>query len=195
MIEVHFTAGTHIAEAAKQLVAAATERGNAFGHFNDVQLNATASSTEQGIVEDFHAESVRRQAEYEKSPAGIKAKADAEQRRRDLQATHDRLMAQLPTLDLRDQAAVLDWLCAMQEPTDRIGVIVRKDTIVGAFKKAGFEPNVNTGKDYKPGDRDNMFRYLVGQALAGLSEGPAIHGILHKFADEWRAAFLKPSYN
>jgi len=61
---------------------------------------------------------------------------------------------------------------------------------VSACEKAGFVANANTGKAYKADDRDNSFRYLVGQALAGLKDGPAIHSILHKFAKEWREKFL-----
>ena len=59
----------------------------------------------------------------------------------------------------------------------------------GEAEKVGYVAEANCGKDYKPGNRDNMFRYLVGQGLSGLKDGPAIHSIIHKFADEWRREF------
>ena len=93
---------------------------------------------------------------------------------------------------MTNASAVLDWLCQMQECSDHIGVIVRKHTIVEAFERAGYKANENTGADYRAGDRNNAFRYLVGQALSGLKEGPAIHPILHKFAAEWRLQFNVP---
>lgn len=77
----------------------------------------------------------------------------------------------------------------MQEPSDHAGVILRRETIVSAFERRGFKAGENCGADYKPDDRSNMFRYLVGQALSGLKDGPAIHPILHKFAAEWREQF------
>lgn len=98
-------------------------------------------------------------------------------------------MRNLPSLDMNNDCAVLAWVCEMQEPSDHVGVIVRRETIVSAFEKAGYVAGANCGPDYRPGNRDNMFRYLVGQALDGLKNGPAIHPIIHKFADEWRREF------
>jgi hypothetical protein len=98
-------------------------------------------------------------------------------------------MAKLRTLDFSNDVAVLDWLCAIQEPSNHIGVILRRQTIVHAFESHGFVEGANCGPDYKPGNRENMYRYLVGQALNGIKSGPAIHPIFHKFVGEWKAQF------
>lgn len=188
-VNIKFSPGTHIEQAAEQLVAAAVEHGTATGQFNDVPLTADASSTPAEIVSRWNSESDARAAAWRASPEGKKAEQESNQRRADAQTLHDSLMKRLPALNMKDDAAVLDWLCQMQGPTDHVGVIVRRDTIVSHFEKAGYRSNVNYGDDFKPRDRDNVFRYLVGQALHGLKEGPAIHPILHKFAAEWRADF------
>jgi hypothetical protein len=189
--EIKFGAGTHIAAAAKMLVdAVAKTHEPVQGKFNDILLVADVSSTPDGIVAFFDQQCAIRAEEYRNSPEGKRAEQETEERRSRLQQTHDSLMRKLPSLDMRDQVAVLDWLCQMQEPSDHIGIILRRATIVSAFEKAGFVANANTGKAYKADDRDNSFRYLVGQALAGLKDGPAIHSILHKFTKEWRAKFL-----
>lgn len=190
--EVHFLAGSHITQAAKQLVAAA-ESGPAFGHFNDIRLNAMPGATVESIVELFNDETVRRHGEYLKSPAGVAAADAREKGRSEAQAAHDGLMVRLRTLDFSNDVAVLDWLCAMQEPSDHVGVILRRQTIVSAFESRGFVESANCGADYKPGNRENMYRYLVGQALNGIKSGPAIHPILHKFVGEWKAEFCPTS--
>lgn len=86
--------------------------------------------------------------------------------------------------------AVLDWLCAIQDSTDHVSVAVDKAAIIGAFESAGFKPNVNCGPAFREDDRDNVFRYLVGQALDGL-QSVAIHEIIHKFSDDWKAKFVR----
>jgi heme-degrading monooxygenase HmoA len=186
---IHFLAGEHIANSVDRLVAAAREYGSASGFFNDIELKATATTTPEEVVSFYNSEIDRRVAAFINSPEGKEAERKREADRSSAQQLHDALMAKLPSLDMSNDVAVLDWLCQMQGPSDHIGVIVRRQTIVQTFEKYGFRAGENCGADYRPGDRKNMHRYLVGQALDGLKEGPAIHSILHKFADEWRAQF------
>lgn len=188
MQHVEFLAGTSIDRAATQLCEAAAVHGEATGKFNDIELHAAAGYAPAGVVSFYHEECQRRAEAYRRSPEGRADAEESDRARVSLQARHDWLVARLPALDWSSDAAVLDWLCKMQPCTDRVGVIVRRNTIVQAFEKHGFKPGLNTGAAYKDGDRANMFRYLVGQALEGLS-GPAIHPILHKFAAEWRERF------
>lgn len=185
-----FVAGTHIREAATLLVERAKIDGVATGIFNGITLHAGVEVTPRDIEDYYDRETARRAEEYRRSPEGVAAAKRADDARRVMQDTHDTLMKRLPELSMYDQPAVLEWLCAMQEPSDRNGVIIKRDTIIKHFEKAGYEANENTGDAYKADDRNNAFRYLVGQALAGLKEGPAIHPIIHKFADEWRQRFL-----
>jgi hypothetical protein len=189
MKHLEFSAGQSIDNAAIQLCAAAAEHGEATGKFNDIELHAAAGYAPAGVVNFYNEECQRRSEAYRNSPEGKAAARKSNNERADLQAKHDALMARLPALDWSNDAAVLDWICAMQEPSDRVGVIVRRNSIVSAFEARGFHADANCGKDYKPGDRENMFRYLVGQGLSGLKDGPAIHPIIHKFAAEWRAQF------
>lgn len=192
MQQVEFLAGTSIDGAATQLCEAAAKHGEAVGTFNDIELHAAAGYAPAGVVSFYHEECERRAKAYRNSPEGKAAARKSDQERAALQAQHDRLMARLPSLDWPSDVSVLNWLCDMQPCTDRVGVIVRRSTIVQAFEKHGFKAGENTGPDYKDGDRTNMFRYLVGQALEGL-DGPAIHPILLKFAAEWRERFCIPS--
>jgi hypothetical protein len=187
---VEFSPGTHIARAAAELVDAAKKHGSAEGMFNDIHLLAEAETTPEAVVDFFTRATEARDDAYRKSPEGQKAEREADERRQAAQARHDALMQRLPKLDLYDQVAVLDWLCEMQDPSDHVDVIVRRKTIVETFERAGYEAGENCGEDFRPDDRKNVFRYLVGQALSGLKDGPAIHPILHKFTAEWKAKFI-----
>lgn len=192
MREIQWGAGTHIDSAAAELARIATEHGEATGVFNDVTLTARTGDTPESIIASFEAQTAARAEAWRNSPEGRASLAERESVRRALQSKHDALMGALPALDFGNDVAVMDWLCAMQEPSDHIGVIRRKETILATFGAKGFRPNVNTGNAYKHGDRENMFRYLVGQALSGLETIGAIHSIIHKFADEWRALIEEP---
>lgn len=192
MKTVEFMAGCPIAEAARLLVATAVEHGAATGDFNGVTLVADQQSTALGIVAIYDAESTARATAYRNSPEGREAERQREARRSDLQARHDAYMRKLPTLDFTNEVAVLDWLCGIQDATDHVGVIVRRETILATFERHGFKPNVNCGADFRKGSRDNEYRWLVGQALETLRVC-AIHSLIHKFAKEWKEAYAQES--
>jgi hypothetical protein len=192
MKEIEFLGGTPIEEAARMLVMAAFEEGDAQGIFNEIPLKASRGTSIEDIVGQYESACKTRSEEYENSPEGKAAVAEQNRRRQSLQSLHDALMKELQsTLDWRSDIAVLEWLCKMQETSDHIGVITRRNTIIETFIAHGFKIGVNTGNDYRPGNRDNMYRYLVGQALACLKDVGAIHGITHKFVDDFKDQFLK----
>ena len=189
MQTIDFLGGEHIASAAAKLVEAAKAHGAAKGKFNDIELIAKPDSSPDDLVAYFERECAARSEAYRNSPEGKEAAKASNDCRASLQAKHDALMDCLPALDWKNDVAVLDWICAMQEPSDHVGVISRRETIVSAFERHGFKAGANCGKNYRDGDRENTFSYLVGQALSGLKEGPAIHSIIHKFASEWHTRF------
>lgn len=188
MIEVEFGAGCHISKAAEMLCAAADEHGEASGTFNDITLSATRGIEPAAVVADFEAKTAAAAKIYRESPAFRAAEERRQQTRREMQDRHDALMARLPALDWNDDVAVLDWCCEMQEPSDHVGVIVRRDTILAEFAKHSFTPNMRTGTDYIPDSRLVSHAYLIGQAMSGI-ESVAIHPIIHKFATEWKERF------
>lgn len=182
-------AGEHISTAAERLCAAAAEHGEALMKFNDVTLIARSGDSPDDVVRDFEKQCDERHIAWINSPEGraFAARRDAEIAA--LQERHDCLMRDLAALDFQDDVAVLDWLCAMQEPSDRTGVMVDSAGIIAAFSRHGFGPGVNTGDDYRADDRDNSFRYIVGQALSTL-QACAIHGIVRDFAKRWKDRFV-----
>lgn len=186
MKTIEFLAGTHIENAALQLVEACPARCL----FNEIELIADEGSTVQQIVAFFGKESTRRAEEYRNSPEGQKAAKEAEDRRLAAQQAFDFCMEKLPSLDFKNDAAVLDWFCEIQGSADHIGIVKSKDKILTTFALHGMYKGVNCGDEFNSDDRENFFRYLVGQCLDGFASVGAPHGIIHKFTAEWKQKFL-----
>ena len=95
-------------------------------------------------------------------------------------------------IDMQNLEAVIYWLELLQEPSDHIDVHVPVDQIIRYFNAAGYRENAFCGPLFNSEDKYVFAAWLIGQALAGLKTVGAIHGIFHKFAQEWRAKFASP---
>jgi hypothetical protein len=191
MVEFKVMVGSSIDSTIRKMIAMAVATGDLVqAEFNGVGLIAEPGMDPNLLMQFWQSEMDRAAATYRESPAGIKAAADAEARRASEQATADRLMAELPTLDFSDVAAVIDWMEAIADPSDHVGVFMFTEAIIGAFNARGFVADVNVGEDFDGEDSDNFARYLIGQGLSNLSTVGAIHSIFHKFAADWRSKFV-----
>lgn len=189
MFEVVFSPGQHIARAAEELSSAANEHGAATGTFNDIVLTALRGQPPQEIVASFDEQLRESGRRYRESPAGIAAAKAAASRLSDSQAIYDGHMASLAVLDFNSQAAILDWLCGIQDATDHVGVLTIPSEITLAFAKHGYEPGVYCGDKFDGESPDIFARWVIGQALDGLQKIGAIHPIIHKFAGQWKSKF------
>lgn len=190
MIELDGYPGQHINSFCAELVKAAGRHGEARGVFNETEVVADRNATVESLYAQWETKQEEAWIAYRNSPEGKAQIAAHEANVRAAQDLHDRLVHDLATLDFKNDVAVLDWICAIQDSTDHCSVSVNKTAILAAFDAAGFKANVNCGRDFRSEDRDNVFRYIVGQALDGL-KSVAIHGIIHKFAGEWKDKFIR----
>lgn len=188
MMVVRGEVGEHVSRAIERLVRVANEHGEASLVFNETTVKAKAGDSPDELARSWEKQ---RQAAHEawiNSEAGKRYEAEQEAQIAAMQERHDCLVADMRTLDWSDDVAVLDWVCAMQSASDHVGVCVDKERIITTFARHGFMPDVNTGAEYREGDRENEHKYLIGQALSTL-EVCAIHGIIHSFAERWKAKF------
>lgn len=189
MNSVHIPAGMHIDDAVHVMVEQAVLAGSeAVSEFNGITLVVSPDAKPDAVLAEYHRLADERSESYRTSPRGRKAAADRADAIVQAQATHDRQLAALATLDFANQTAVLVWLSAIQSATDTVGVHVARERILSAFADKGMMPNVNVDEQFNADDPDNVFGYLVGQALDGLTCG-GIHPVFHRFAEEWRAKF------
>lgn len=108
-----------------------------------------------------------------------------------LQKKHDELMSGLPHLDFGNDVAVLDWLSAFTESGGDMRVEKQLKKVLVMFAVNGFIPNCNLGKDFDENDRDNHARYIIGQALDGLSsEVGAPPEMIPHLIERWKRKFV-----
>jgi hypothetical protein len=190
MIKYDVLAGTHVTQAIQRMVELATSRNEAVSaEFNGIGLIAEPGDYPATLETFWQSEMNRKAEEHRSSPQGKRLAAEAEQRRVDDQQTVEFLMKELPNLAFTDLAALIDWMERLADPSDHIGVSVPKQVIISTFREHGFEPSVNTGDAFNGDDRENFARYLIGQGLSCLDGVGAIHGMFHRFADDWRVKF------
>ncbi len=155
--------------------------------FNGIQLEAAVGSSPAGIVAAFHRDLDAKANAFDASPEGIAAVIARRREIATAQAQIDLSVVALDALDFSDLDAVIGWFETVQDATDQCGVRVPKAAILAAFSAAGFEPDANCGDAFDD-DRENVARYIIGQALSTL-RFLAIHGTIHGFAKCWREKF------
>jgi len=187
--KIEVNPGDHIDFYADRVAQAALE-SDVVMDFSGVEFVVTKGKyNSSDIVEKWEKIRAELFEKYKNSPEG---KAAAEASARDIaekQKQIDELTNQLDILDFSNTEKVLDWCAAFQSPSDRIDTKRDKEKILNKFAENGYLPNVNLGSEYKPEDKDNSARYLIGQALDGIKQIGAIHQVFHKFYDEWKAKF------
>lgn len=184
--------GEDISETARIMVTMANTANSAFkANFNDCVLIVNPGDKAKDIVKFYNEESNRRTAAYRKSPEAKCAELESEKRKEEAQRKHDALMRQLPNLDFTNDVTVLNWLCEFQDPSDHSGVVKHQNEVLTIFAKHGYQPSVNLGEAFNGEDRDNVARYIIGQALANLQgDVGAIHKIVHVFTASWKKKFV-----
>ena len=98
----------------------------------------------------------------------------------------DALMRQLPSLDFNNQEKILDWLCAFVVPCN---VVEDLQEVIGIFTSHGYEAGVNAGEAYKGEDKDNVARYIVGQALSSMRDEGFVPQVIEGFMTDWKTKF------
>lgn len=184
--------GENVSRTAAVMADLAADRGDIVHcEFNGIGLVATPGMNPDVIVDAFWAEIQRRADEYEASAEGKARRAERQATIEARQRQVDGLVLALPTLlEVADVTlAAIHWLQAFAEVADDVDVDKPSGLILRIFARAGYEPNVNVGDEYKPGDRENVGRWLIGQGLDGIRSVGSPHPILLDFADQWEEEF------
>lgn len=193
-IKIEARLGQHIYNFAEQLIVIAKEKQEQIvGVFNGINLivNPELDLSADDLVKFFNEESEKIAEAYRKSPEGIKAMKEFEERKQNMQEKVNQLIESLDNLDFLDYESILEWICDFQEASDHIGVSFDKSQVISTFKNHGFNIGVNTGDDFNGEDAENFAKYLIGQALDGINSVGSPHQIIHKFTSNWKQKFGK----
>ena len=196
----------HITILAERMVALAKTKGKVEKEFNGIMLTADEKSNPQDIIDDYRRKVEESYDRYLNSPEGKRAALEIkkqketkkrENKRRVLegekiiekaQQEYDKLMQQLPNLDFTNFASVLDWLCKLQDPSDRVGVVKRQSEVLNIFAKHGYQP-FSEADDFEASDAESRARHIINRALENLKSVGAIHPSIHKSTGDWKRQF------
>ncbi len=107
--KIEWTIGQHINDFAHKLVNLANKDWKqVIGTFNGIDLVVNPDSTVNDILQYFKQESKKIAEEYRKSPEGIKAAQESEQKRQNMQKKVDQLIEELDNFNFSNYESILD---------------------------------------------------------------------------------------
>jgi len=187
-------AGSHLSVCLEEMARLAKDFKRTFtATFNGLPITAAPGVDAATLAKEWERESENRSKAWRESKEGKKYAALQDSIKQAAVATVARCVSRLDSLDFSDIAAVLGWVEEIQEASDHIGswagAGVSPRDVASVFVAHGYLQNANCDADFNGEDRENFGRYILGQAIDGLSSIGAIHPICHKFIAEWRAKF------
>lgn len=157
--------------------------------FNGAKVTIKKATSETDALVAWSETMAANAASYRASPAGQKAARDAQAYKDGIAAKVERLTSTMEaTLTSGDRRAILRWLSAASE-CDHIGVPFPCASAATLLYHAGYARNANCGAEFMPEDEDNVFRYLVGQAMTFLAMGMVPHHVIQNFVRDYLTKF------
>jgi len=185
-IELEAWLGEHIEDYAARVYEAG-KKTNIIFKFNGIVFAIENNASPAEIVSFYKEESEKSRLAYEKSPEYKQQLLEREESLKQANKAIQFLTDRLEIIDWDSLDAVINWLCEIQPVADNSGVIIDVSKIITTFSKNGFYANVNVGKDFIEDDRENVARYIIGQALDGFEQVGSPHPMLLTFAERWKA--------
>jgi hypothetical protein len=159
------------------------------GKHNGVSFTTENCSTVEDVLENWKESNDASLEEYYLSPEGKKNAREEKEQREKEQQKYDALVEQLPNLDFANYAAVLDWFCEIQGPSDRTGVVKDPEDIIIPFLEHGYHLHIDKKEGFME-DRDRYARNIVSNCLYGLrGRGGYVHPAIHSATNNWKKKF------
>ena len=183
------SAGTSIDYAVREAIALSVGKEEPVEFiFNDVKLCVNEESDPAEIESIFHA-SMKMNSQAFNTP--IRRQKEAE-RRRKMQADLDEFLPTLDSLDMTNKAEVLHWLCRFEELSGWTFVSYNRSHVLLKFVEAGYKPGEFCRKENETQEEwqehagaYGEFRWIVGQALEGISSMGCPHQMIHTFTERF----------
>jgi hypothetical protein len=140
------------------------------------------------LVEVWDARLADEAERYRNSPQGRRAAREDADRARIARAETAAAFVALPAVDAADIDAVMEWMIRYARSADHVdsGARFVAPAVLAWFAQHGYVINANVGDAFDGTDRDNVARYLIGQALDGI----AVVGSPHPMFVDWAERFL-----
>lgn len=134
-------------------------------NFNGICLKADESSTIESIIVQYN-EALRASIKaYRQTDQYNLKKQQDEAKMIELKTTAENLMIELESLDFKNLRSILNWIKRFQPCSQRIELVYYNEKILSKFSENGFLPNANLDADFNNDDKENVAKYIIGQAL------------------------------
>ncbi len=159
-------------------------------NFNGIKIVATPGvTTSDAIVSKYKDAVMYQKKRYAESSEGKALAKKVLEQQRTLRLQANQMMAELPELNLLNPSDVIAWIGEIRAPINYTGVKVPIEKIISTLEEAGYVADVNCDDEYDEKDKENVARYLIGQALSCLKEQEIIPQILMDFEKRWCKKF------
>lgn len=154
--------------------------------FNDVALSAMPTDRPQIIEQRWRSIFEAKQEAYRNSPEGKAAAAEREQQRKNMQATTNTLIKQLPDTLKRGLDDLMFWLRKFSSTADHVGVTWDIAYVKKTLEDAGYIANEHAGQAPEWfNTRERMGRYVAGQAIECMNNGLPPLPVTASFVEEY----------
>lgn len=180
-------AGTHINVAIKKALEIAREENEDVNFtFNGINFVIKSVDDECCALKKYNEISNEEYEKWKNSDEGKRQERERKERIENEKGNIRKLLSNPP--NFCDEMSVLDWLMEIENCNS---VYIYGNDIIKLFEKNGYISNVNCGEDYNKDDKDNVLRYIVGQALDGIDKVGAIHPVLTRFVEDFKRDYCK----
>lgn len=159
------------------------------GEFNGVKFYVTKDATQASLLQYFDETMDSQREAYKNSDEYKKKQKEEEKELLYLNRQANTLVSELQTLDFSDYQKVLFWVNQFQPYSNRTGVNSFSDTVLKTFAAHGYEINAYTGEAFDENNPEKYARYIIGQALDGISLIGAMHPLVESFTTKWKEKF------
>ncbi len=184
--------GDHLSSVIRKAIGVADSFETKVGFtFNGARIIVVKGDTVETVETEVQRQWNAQSAAYAASPAGIRAKHDAQQRLSNAVLTHAACMAALPMICGKariDEPELMDWLAIYAAAADHVDVQCDYPRVLELLAKAGYFANHNCGLDRSEYDKPSiMASYIIGQAMDCMQKGMPPHPITISFIEKYRA--------
>ena len=180
MMEVEFSCGETVTNAAKFLQGIAPAKGMFNGQF--LECSDSKQSVDD-IVKAWNDRQKKHYEEYRKSPEYKKRKDEEAEELKAKQSFVNDMFAELKQTE-NSKRLTMEWFAEFSQIADHIGLKYNRGVLINHLKSLGIKPSMNTDDNYDHKSITNRIGYVLGQALSNLANGMPPHPIIKKFSDE-----------
>ena len=154
--------------------------------FNGVDVVVSPGEAAENVALRWERDIDNNVAEYRKTPEYAKAQERAAMLLAEMQSAVDTLVSRLPEYIDWGYDGVVEWVGKFAEVSDHVQIVYDRGEVIQLLENAGYVSGDCVKHPAVKTDKHIMARWLIGQAMKGISTIGSPHPIAIKFAAEYK---------